>query len=125
MWLGISDPEGSGRWRKLTDQQPLSWTSWDQKEGAEGDTCARMTADGRWRDTVCKKEVRHCVSCRVAAKGQRTAFTLRGLCADTQIDRGFFLVNGIDAHGVDYESSLMRPGGFSVSFSLLTLKRNE
>lgn len=40
---------------------------------------------GLWRDTVCKKSVRHCAVCDIREPQQ--AFTLRGLCEDSQIDR--------------------------------------
>ncbi len=78
---------------------------------------------GKWRDTVCKKTVRHCVICHMSDPQQ--VFTLRqvstqygrevaninrllcrGLCDESQIDRGYFLTNG-DPEGVNI--SKMRP----------------
>ena len=49
---------------------------------------------GLWRDTVCKKTVRHCTVCDIRESSR--VFTLRGLCADSQFDRGYFLTNGLD-----------------------------
>ena len=75
-----------------------------------------------WRDTVCKKTTRHCITCEISDPGQ--AFTLRGLCEESQIDRGYFLVNG---RPEDKERTLMRPGerdanvrrGLSIVFDTL------
>jgi len=71
-----------------------------------------MLSDGKWRDTVCKKDVRHCMVCKLSAVKNRV-FTLRGLCGDTQIDRGYFLLNGVEAGDERFEQSMMRPGNDS------------
>ncbi len=104
MWLGIGDEAGEGVWRDRDTGAAIEYSNWDDDEGSEGDTCARMQGNGVWRDTVCKKGVRHCVMCRVAEPMK--AFTLRGMCAESQIDRAYFLVNGEPA---DAETTRMNP----------------
>ena len=47
IWLGIEDPEGSGRWRNRYTHEQLSYAFWDENEGEEGDTCARMQGNGK------------------------------------------------------------------------------
>ena len=64
----------------------------------------RLSHAGKWRDTLCKKDVRHCVTCEVPDPQQ--VFTLRGLCEESQIDRGYFLVNGRQS---DANATLMNP----------------
>ncbi len=130
MWLGLDADSESGRWMDRRTGLHIRWQHWDEDEGSEGDTCARMLGNGtdqhssagrmsemttithkhcwkkkqpqlllltlhpsgRWRDTVCKKSVRHCTACHIINPQQ--AFTLRGLCQESHIDRGYFLVNG-------------------------------
>ena len=59
---------------------------------------------GLWRDTVCKKSVRHCTACHIAKSQQ--IFSLRGLCDESRTDRGYFLLNG---RKEDAERTRMRP----------------
>lgn len=47
MWLGIADPEGSGRWNDRRTGLPIAFSNWDDDEGNEGDTCARMLGNGK------------------------------------------------------------------------------
>ena len=48
MWLGIEDSGGSGRWRNAETGEAIAATfeHWDEDEGREGDTCARMQGNG-------------------------------------------------------------------------------
>lgn len=69
---------------------------------------------GLWRDTVCTKTVRHCTVCNIREPAR--VFTLRGLCDDSQFDRGYFLTNG----GQEIETSTKHPvyeGTFSKIYS--------
>lgn len=47
MWLGIHDPEGSGIWKDRYTNTQIAWDNWDENEGQEGDTCARMQGNGK------------------------------------------------------------------------------
>ena len=52
IWLGIQDPDGDGNWteRNLDPRtgvwKPVHYQNWDDNEGSEGDTCARMQGNG-------------------------------------------------------------------------------
>ena len=51
IWLGIQDPEGNGHWtERRTAAAPapkrVHFQNWDDNEGSEGDTCARMQGNG-------------------------------------------------------------------------------
>ena len=48
MWLGIEDSNGSGKWRNVETGEEIAATfeHWDDDEGREGDTCARMQGNG-------------------------------------------------------------------------------
>ena len=48
MWLGIEDIRGNGTWRNAEtgDEIAATFAHWDDDEGSEGDTCARMQGNG-------------------------------------------------------------------------------
>ena len=48
MWLGIEDSKGSGQWVNEESGEAIEGTfeHWDDDEGREGDTCARMQGNG-------------------------------------------------------------------------------
>ena len=46
MWLGIEDGSGRGHWREILSGKSLNYLNWDEDEGSEGDTCARMQGNG-------------------------------------------------------------------------------
>ena len=50
LWLGVEDPDGSGDWRARVHGAPnateIAFANWDDDEGSEGDTCARMQGNG-------------------------------------------------------------------------------
>ena len=46
MWLGIEDRVGNGTWMNERTGEEIGWDFWDEDEGSEGDTCARMQGNG-------------------------------------------------------------------------------
>ena len=52
IWLGIQDKEGNGTWTgrepnpRTGALEPVRFQNWDENEGSEGDTCARMQGNG-------------------------------------------------------------------------------
>ena len=46
MWLGIEDRVGNGTWMNERTAEGIAWDFWDEDEGSEGDTCARMQGNG-------------------------------------------------------------------------------
>ena len=49
MWLGIEDRVGNGTWMNERTGEEIAWHLWDEDEGSEGDTCARMQGNGERR----------------------------------------------------------------------------
>ncbi len=58
MWLGVSDLGGEGVWRRRIgsgedgeeggeEGEEIRYENWDDNEGREGDTCARMLGNGK------------------------------------------------------------------------------
>ncbi|CAB4058009.1 unnamed protein product [Lepeophtheirus salmonis] len=82
MWIGIhsynnlTTESGKQIWKKRITNEILNYDNWEVDEGSEGDTCARMQGNGKWRDTVCKKTTKHCTICDGLAD---QIFSLRGL----------------------------------------------
>ncbi len=48
MWLGVEDAEGDGIWKRSGDGRVIAYANWDDNEGSEGDTCARMLGNGNY-----------------------------------------------------------------------------
>ena len=46
VWLGIQDIGGHGQWQEKRSHKRLVYQNWDEDEGSEGDTCARIQGNG-------------------------------------------------------------------------------
>jgi hypothetical protein len=47
MWLGIENEAGDGVWKNRLGGNRVKYQNWDDDEGDEGDTCARMQGNGK------------------------------------------------------------------------------
>ncbi|XP_042204684.1 uncharacterized protein LOC121854236 [Homarus americanus] len=89
MWIGVTDEEEEGTWRRITDGKVLENIPFagGQPDNTRAENCMMMVGDeGSWADFKCYEKNEACVSCE---ERPGTTLYLRGTCQDMRTSTMF------------------------------------
>nr|XP_053636992.1 uncharacterized protein LOC128692043 [Cherax quadricarinatus] len=96
MWIGVTDEEQEGVWRRNSDNTILTDLAWEngQPDGQRIQNCVYMSVfSGLWSDEDCGLGILSCISC---TKRQNPPLILRGMCFRTEAETSFEILGYIN-----------------------------
>ncbi|ROT74624.1 putative pulmonary surfactant-associated protein A-like [Penaeus vannamei] len=91
LWLGATDAEEEGVWRRDGDGAPMEYNKFypPAPNGGVVGNCLVMRSDGAWEDDICDERNKKCTACFYRVSDY---LRLRGLCFDNSHQRRFQVV---------------------------------